>query len=46
MIKSIKGGTVYAGVSLAMKLWKKWLAEQGYTTILYEDEYQKLKAKR
>jgi len=46
LIKNAKGGTINAGVSLAMQLWKKWLTEQGYTTILYEDEYQKLKAKR
>lgn len=45
LIKNAKGGTNSAGVSLAMQLWKKWLTEQGYTTILYEEEYQKLKAK-
>jgi hypothetical protein len=46
LIKTVRGGVGYSGVSLAMKIWKKWLTEQGYATILYEDEYQKLKAKR
>ena len=44
-IKAVRGGAQFSGVSLAMDIWKKWLSEQGYATLLYEDEYAKLKAR-
>jgi hypothetical protein len=44
-IKAVRGGANFSGVSLAMDIWKKWLSEQGYATLLFEDEYAKLKAR-
>jgi hypothetical protein len=43
--KALRGGTRFSGVSLAMDVWKKWLSEQGYATLLFEEEYAKLKAR-
>ena len=43
--KALQGGTQFSGGSLAMDIWKKWLSEQGYATLLFEEEYAKLKAR-
>jgi hypothetical protein len=45
-IKTARGGLQFTGTSLAIDIWKKWLTQQGFDTFLYEDEYQKLIAKK
>jgi hypothetical protein len=45
-VKIARGGLQFAGTSLAMDIWKKWLTQQGFDIFLFQDEYQKLTTKK